>query len=90
MRRLIDDNNQQLNERLHPLMQWLFCEPNPIALNTALMMSGAIQPVFRLPYHALSLAQRELSHSLLSALNPRDWVGDELRLLADSDFTYRP
>lgn len=88
MRQLMNSNNQQLNERLQPLMQWLFCEPNPIALSTALMMSGAVEPVFRLPYHALSGAQRELGHCLLSALDPQDWVGEELSLLADSDFIY--
>ena len=40
-------------------MSWMFCEPNPIALNTALAMCGAVQPVFRLPYVPLSRAQRE-------------------------------
>ena len=37
----------ELNAQLQELMQWLFCEPNPIALNTALMMCGLIRPVFR-------------------------------------------
>ena len=44
-------------------MAWMFCEPNPIALNTALAMCGAVQPVFRLPYMPLSRAQRELVSS---------------------------
>ena len=32
-----------------PLIDWLFVEPNPIALNTALAMCGLCRPVFRLP-----------------------------------------
>ena len=48
-----------LNCRLQRLMSWMFSEPNPIALNTALAMCGAVQPVFRLPYMPLTRAQRE-------------------------------
>lgn len=42
------------------LMAWLFCEPNPIPLNTALCMCGLIKPVFRLPYVPLNQEQREV------------------------------
>jgi 4-hydroxy-tetrahydrodipicolinate synthase len=42
--------NVALNEKLLPLMKWLFCQPNPIALNTALAQLGVARPVFRLPY----------------------------------------
>ncbi|WP_420794545.1 4-hydroxy-tetrahydrodipicolinate synthase [Thalassomonas actiniarum] len=89
MRRLMDDNDAELNERLQQTMHWLFCEPNPIAINTALMMTGAVLPVFRLPYQALSQAQREQGLALLSAFASDEYVGDQAQLLADSDFIYR-
>jgi 4-hydroxy-tetrahydrodipicolinate synthase len=51
MRRLMFDGaDAALNARLQPLMGWLFAQPNPIGLNTALAMLGAAPPVFRLPY----------------------------------------
>ena len=88
MRQLMDENSPELNERLQAVMAWLFCEPNPIAINTALMMTKAVEPVFRLPYQALSLAQREQGLALLSAFNSDEYVGTDARLMANSDFIY--
>jgi len=51
MRRLMFDGpDPALNAALHPLMRWLFLQPNPIGLNTVLAMLGAAAPIFRLPY----------------------------------------
>ncbi len=88
MRQLIDNKNNELNDSLQALIQWLFCEPNPICINTALMMTGAVSPNFRLPYRALDEAQRQQGVELLSALSSDDIVGDTLSLLDDSDFKY--
>jgi len=66
----------------------LFCEPNPIAINTTLMMTGAVSTNFRLPYKALSKEQRQQGYELLSALNCDERVGDSLSLLDDDDFNY--
>jgi len=88
MRRLMDSNDPQLDQRLQALMQWLFCEPNPIAINTALMMTGAVNPVFRLPYQALTLRQRQQGMELLSQFEQSELVGDKLSLMQDSDFSY--
>ena len=48
--RLMATRDDDLMDSLQPLVAWLFCEPNPIPLNTALAMCGLVQPVFRLPY----------------------------------------
>ncbi|GAA6173967.1 4-hydroxy-tetrahydrodipicolinate synthase [Colwellia sp. KU-HH00111] len=88
MRQLMDNKDVELNSKLKGLMQWLFCEPNPIAINTTLMMTGAVAPNFRLPYKALTLEQRQQGFELLNALKADDIVGDSLSLLADSDFKY--
>jgi len=88
MRQLMDKENTPLNEELTDLMQWLFCEPNPIAINTALMMTKAVSANFRLPYQALTLEQRQQGVDLLKKLSKNDLVGDALELLSDDDFTY--
>jgi len=88
MRQLMDNKNVELNASLKGLMQWLFCEPNPIAINTTLMMTGAVAPNFRLPYKALTKEQRQQGFELLNALNTDDRVGESLSLLDDDDFKY--
>ena len=88
MRQLMDNENPALNDNLQGLMQWLFCEPNPIAINTTLMMTGAVPANFRLPYQALTKSQRQQGYELLKAINVEDRVGESLAVLADEDFTY--
>lgn len=88
MRRLMDNENDALNDELNGLMQWLFCEPNPIAINTTLMMTNAVAKNFRLPYQALSLEQRKEGLALLAKIDQAERVGTELNLLNDDDFSY--
>lgn len=88
MRQLMDNKNVALNTDLQGLMNWLFCEPNPIAINTALMMTGAVLPNFRLPYQALTKAQRQQGFELLSKVNSDDIIGDSLSVLEDTAFKY--
>eukprot|EP00741_Cyanophora_paradoxa_P014304 tig00020780_g13796.t1 len=88
MRTLMDDKNATgLNSELAPLMSWLFCEPNPIAIDTVLAMTGAVQPVFRLPYVPLSLEQRQKGVELLAKVDRAAIVGSRLEVMADADFT---
>lgn len=92
MRQLMDKDNVEesakLNDNLQGLMKWLFCEPNPIAINTAMIMTDAVPNNFRLPYIALTKEQREVGLELLKAIETKDLVGDSLSLLEDSDFNY--
>ena len=74
-RQLMDSKNDALNNSLQPLMNWLFCEPNPIAINTAMMMTGAVTPVFRMPYVPLSDEQQQQGETLINQLNEQDFVG---------------
>jgi 4-hydroxy-tetrahydrodipicolinate synthase len=74
-RQLMDSKNDALNNSLQPLMNWLFCEPNPIAINTAMMMTGAVNPVFRMPYVPLSDEQQQQGETLINQLNEQDFVG---------------
>ncbi len=88
MRQLMDNENVELNTRLQDLMQWLFCEPNPIAINTALMMTGAVAANFRLPYIALTNEQRQQGVDILSAFDVSERVGESLSELDDEVFNY--
>ncbi len=87
IKRLMDDDQQdQLDDALQPLFKWLFEQPNPIAINTALSMTKAIQPVFRLPYCPLDLGARSAGKNLLEQLSLKDLVGGSIELLDDGDF----
>ncbi|MGK5091116.1 4-hydroxy-tetrahydrodipicolinate synthase [Deltaproteobacteria bacterium TL4] len=86
MRRLMNQKDEALNTRLQPLIQWLFCEPNPIPLNTALAMTGAIKPVFRLPYVPLSKEVRQKGLEILRSFSNRELTGDVPELLRDEQF----
>jgi len=87
MRRLMDSDDPELNQSLQPLMDWLFCEPNPIAINTALMMTRAVPAVFRLPYVPLNEQQRAEGVSLINAIDEKDLIGQSAIKLEDDSFT---
>ncbi|MCF6434335.1 4-hydroxy-tetrahydrodipicolinate synthase [Pseudoalteromonas sp. MMG022] len=83
-RRLMDKENKELNTQLQPLMQWLFCEPNPIAINTALIMTGAVNPVFRLPYVPLNSEQQATGMALINQLSEADIVGGKAQAIDET------
>ena len=74
-RQLMDSKNDALNNSLQPLMNWLFCEPNPIAINTAMIMTGAVKPGFRMPYVPLNDEQQQQGETLINQLNEQYFVG---------------
>ncbi|MGX5174032.1 4-hydroxy-tetrahydrodipicolinate synthase [Aliikangiella sp. IMCC44653] len=87
MRQLMDDvSKSSLNNKLAPLFKWLFDSPNPIPLNTALALTQAVQPVFRLPYLPVSAEQRQLLIDILKQFNAQDIVGSQVTNLADEAF----
>lgn len=87
IRQLMDDPQAtDLNLSLQPLFDWLFCEPNPISINTALSMTNAIEAVFRLPYVPLDMKSRQIGLKLLKAIESQELVGSGLNLLDENDF----
>lgn len=79
--------NPSLNSKLVPLMNWLFKEPNPIGLNTALAQLGVARPVFRLPYVPLPLDKRIDFVHLVNEIGRENFVGDkDVEVLDDNDF----
>jgi len=86
MARLMATRDPELAASLQPLMAWLFCEPNPIPLNTALAMCGLVQPVFRLPYVPLDRATREAGVPLLRAVQQHIPGCKDIRVMEDDEF----
>ncbi len=82
MRNLMEKRSPELNKSMQPLFDWLFCEPNPIAINTALMMTGAVKPVFRLPYVPLSEAQQNEGVRVMQITGSENLIGGTIRPVA--------
>ncbi|RWV92888.1 hypothetical protein GW17_00044694 [Ensete ventricosum] len=79
--------NPSLKAKVMPLIKWLFQEPNPIGLNTALAQLGVIRPVFRLPYVPLPLERRLEFLGIVEALGRENFVGEkDVQVLDDDDF----
>ncbi|KAJ6821045.1 4-hydroxy-tetrahydrodipicolinate synthase, chloroplastic-like [Iris pallida] len=76
-----------LNSKLMPLIEWLFCEPNPIGLNTALAQLGVVRPIFRKPYSPLPLEKRVEFVNIVKAIGREHFVGEkDVRVLEDDEF----
>ncbi|CAI5954877.1 unnamed protein product [Closterium sp. NIES-65] len=77
----------ELNAKLAPLTKWLFLEPNPIGLSTALCQLGLVRPVFRLPYTPYNEARRREFVEIVNNIGLEHFIGaKEVRALKDDDF----
>ncbi|CAI9102169.1 OLC1v1000393C1 [Oldenlandia corymbosa var. corymbosa] len=84
---MFSGKNPALNAKLMPLIEWLFKEPNPIGLNTALAQLGVARPVFRLPYVPLPLAKRVEFVNIVNEIGRQHFVGEkDVQVLDDDDF----
>ncbi|XP_039122677.1 4-hydroxy-tetrahydrodipicolinate synthase 2, chloroplastic-like isoform X2 [Dioscorea cayenensis subsp. rotundata] len=84
---MFDSENSSLNSNIMPLIKWLFHEPNPIALNTALAQLGVVRPVFRLPYVPLPLAKRMEFVRIVQDIGRENFIGEkDVQVLEDDDF----
>ncbi|EPS62127.1 dihydrodipicolinate synthase, chloroplastic, partial [Genlisea aurea] len=84
---MVGGENPSLNSKLMPLMKWLFVEPNPIGLNTALAQLGVVRPVFRLPYVPVGVERRAEFVDIVKEVGRENFIGEkEVRILDDDDF----
>ncbi|CAL0329605.1 unnamed protein product [Lupinus luteus] len=84
---MFDGKNSTLNSKVRPLVDWLFKEPNPIGLNTALAQLGVVRPVFRLPYVPLQIEKRIEFVNLVNEIGREHFVGEkEVKVLEEDDF----
>jgi len=87
MRMLMDSPHPELNKQLKTFLDWLFCEPNPIPLNTIMPMLGLSKPIFRLPYVPLGEKQREEGLKIFKDLN-LDELKTDIQNLSDDQYVY--
>ena len=73
--------------QMEPLLNWMSCAPNPIPIASAMAMTGAIEPVFRLPYVPLSREDRKAGLREINQFEADLVVGKRRDVLNDSDFT---
>ncbi|XP_077235253.1 4-hydroxy-tetrahydrodipicolinate synthase, chloroplastic-like [Tasmannia lanceolata] len=86
---MFEGKNNYLNLKLMPLIKWLFREPNPIGLNTALAQLGVARPVFRLPYVPLPLVRRVEFVNIVKEIGREYFVGEkDVQILDDDDFVF--
>lgn len=84
---MFSGKNPTLNAKIMPLVDWLFQEPNPIGLNTALAQLGVVRPVFRLPYVPLPMEKRMEFVKLVKEIGRKHFVGEkDVEVLDDDDF----
>ncbi|KAK8933813.1 hypothetical protein KSP39_PZI015314 [Platanthera zijinensis] len=84
---MFEGKNPALNSKVMPLIEWLFGEPNPIGLNTALAQLGVIRPIFRLPYVPLPVEKRVEFTRIVEAIGREHFVGDrDVKVLEDDEF----
>ncbi|VFQ73269.1 unnamed protein product [Cuscuta campestris] len=79
--------NPTLNAKLLPLIKWLFEQPNPIGLNTAMAQLGVARPIFRLPYVPLPKAKREEFVKIVTDIGQENFIEEkDVQALDDDDF----
>merc|ERR1719506_3015184 len=87
-----DKPNDELNDKLKPLYKWLFTEPNPIGLNTMMMMLGNAEPIFRLPYVERSKDARVEGKAIIEKVGVENFPllgkATSVRVLEDADFVH--
>ncbi|KAL0848536.1 hypothetical protein Bca101_021783 [Brassica carinata] len=88
MRKLMfEGRNSELNSKVMRLIDWVFQEPNPIGVNTALAQLGVARPVFRLPYVPLPMSKRVEFVKLVEEIGREHFVGErDVQVLDDDDF----
>ncbi|CAN6836859.1 unnamed protein product [Brassica oleracea] len=84
---MFEGRDSALNAKLLPLVDWVFQEPNPIGVNTALAQLGVARPVFRLPYVPLPVSKRVEFVKLVEEIGREHFVGErDVQVLDDDDF----
>merc|ERR1711990_1205377 len=87
--KMMKGKEPEINAKLADLYGWLFAEPNPIGVNTMLMMLGMAKPVTRLPYTFREKPAREEAKKMLETIGVEHCPnGSGLKVLEDSDFSF--
>jgi 4-hydroxy-tetrahydrodipicolinate synthase len=84
-----EERDDALDKKLGPLYKWLFTEPNPIGVNTMMIMLGACKPVFRMPYTHRSKEHQLEAVKILEEIGLDRCPGvGKVRVFEDHEFKY--
>merc|ERR1712070_688 len=88
--KMMKGKEPEINAKLADLYGWLFAEPNPIGVNTMLMMLGMAKPVTRLPYTFRDEAARKAGVDIINAVGVEHFpVGPKgLQVLNEAELKY--
>lgn len=87
-KKLMTEQDDALNAKLGPLYKWLFDEPNPIGVNTMMMMLANCEPVFRLPYTHREADKRKEAVEIVKSIGIEHFYQKKVEALADADIIY--
>lgn len=89
-RKMMDTPNPSINKKIEKLIQILFIYPNPIGINTVMMILGLCKPVFRLPYVELEPELRNEAINIINEIGIEHFVKNKnfYNYLDDKDFIY--
>ena len=85
--KMMKEECKEVNASIQDLCDWLFHEPNPIPLNTAMAMLGMCKPIFRGPYVPCSKEMRERGVELLTPFMEDIPLKKGLVAMEDKEFT---
>jgi len=89
VKKLMTQEDEALDAKLQPLYKWLFTDPNPIGVNTMLMMLGVAKPIFRLPYTFVPRDRRAAGLEVVKSIGLENCpVFGEPKVLEDADFQH--
>lgn len=89
-KKLMEEENKELSIKVNKLIKYLFIEPNPIGINTLMMMLGLSEPNFRLPYIELDMKLREELKEIVYEIGIDNFLSKENKCLVlnDNDFNH--
>ena len=89
-KKMMIEESPEIAKKTEKLIKLLFYQPNPIGINTLMMMLGLCEPVFRLPYVELDENIRKEAINLIEDIGIDHFLSKDGKVneLVDSQFCY--
>lgn len=87
---MMKEESPELAKDCEKLINYLFLQPNPIGINTVMMMLGLCEPVFRLPYIELDKNLRNEVKNIIEEIGIKNFISknQECNVLNDRNFIH--
>ena len=89
-RKMMNEESTDISKKTEKLIKLLFYQPNPIGINTLMMMLGLCEPVFRLPYVELDKNIRNEAIKIIEEIGIDHFLSKDRKIkeLKDNEFCY--